>query len=270
MVNEDFVFEWSKELAYFFGYLWADGYIERGRTLLEIVEEDALVIIDDIRKINFLKICYYSRVRKNRKPQMTIYFCNSKFYDNFQSLHFKNKKISSPISLLNLIPEEIKRYFFIGYIDGDGCFYLSRDSKTRQFYITSHYEQDWTHVIELFDKINIKNYEVRKIINKNGNKSSFIRVKKYEEILFLYNYLYPENYEIGLKRKFDKCLEIVKNKPKRLPNTYKIDSEDLIEKIDSGLNIYQISEIYNCNWRKIYEYAKKNNIKYGRNFFSSK
>ena len=39
--------KWTKESSYFFGYLWSDGFIERQRTILEIVEEDAIEIIDE-------------------------------------------------------------------------------------------------------------------------------------------------------------------------------------------------------------------------------
>ena len=63
--------------TYFLGFLWSDGYIERYRTVLEIVEDDALEIVENIKSIDFLNICTSRRVRKNRRPQMSIYFCDS-------------------------------------------------------------------------------------------------------------------------------------------------------------------------------------------------
>lgn len=263
MDNNQIVF--SKEFAYFLGFLWSDGFIERKRTILEILEDDAQQIVEDIKRIDFLNICTMKRTRKNRKPQMSIYFCNTSFYDNFQSKHFIDKSQSSPISLIEIIPENLIRYFYLGLIDGDGCFYLHKTM--RQFYITSSYNQDWNHVVNLFKKLNINQYEIRQIQNKNGNKSSYIRVKKYEEIKNLFNYLYPNGYDIGLKRKFLKCKEIVDSPPKYSSNKSKISKDDLIGKINSGKNIYEISIEMKCSWRKIHNFCKEYDIKKPRFFY---
>jgi hypothetical protein len=263
MINQEIVF--TKEFVYFLGFLWSDGYIERKRTMLEIIEEDAKNIIQDIKKIDFLNICTMSRKRKNRKPQMSIYFCNVNFYDNFQSKYFQNKSEVSPTELLMKIPENLKRYFYQGLIDGDGCFYFKKS--LRQFYITSSNNQDWTHIINLFKEIGIKQYEIRRVENKNGNKSSYIRVKKHDEIVNIYHYLYPDGYQIGLKRKYLKCKEIIDNPPKYSSNKSKLNEIEIISYIDSGLNIYQISEKLNCNWRKIHNFCKKSNIKKTPGFY---
>lgn len=257
--------KYDKNFTYLLGYLWSDGHIERYRSVLEIIEEDALCILDDIKKISFLKICTMKRQRKGRKPQMSIYFCDSKFYDSYMSKYFINKSISAPISLLDDIPEDLRRYFYLGLIDGDGCFYFK--NKTRQFVISSSYDQDWTHVENLFKYLNIKQYEIRHTVNKNESKNSIIRIKKHNEIESIYNYLYPNGYEIGLKRKFNKCKEIIDNKPKNSSNKSKIDIDDLRKNIESGLPIIELSKIYECNWRKIFNCCKINNIKYGKGFF---
>lgn len=257
--------KYDKNFAYFLGFLWSDGSVERYRTILEIIEEDALMIIDDIKSISFLNIKTTTRQRKNRKPQMSIYFCDCKFYDNFQSKYFIGKGIKAPIDLLNDMPDNLRRYFFLGLIDGDGCFYFNKN--TRQFYITSHYDQDWSSIESLFFELKISQYEIRRIVSKNENKSSYIRVKKHDEIESIYNYLYPNGYEIGLKRKYFKCKDIIDNKPKNSSNKSKIDQELLKSKIISGMDVVDIASDFKCNWRKIYNYCKKNKISYGKGFF---
>jgi hypothetical protein len=256
---------YTKEFSYFLGYLWSDGFIERKRTILEIVEDDASNIVEDIKKIDFLKICTMKRQRKNRKPQMSIYFCNSSFYDIFQNKYFINKSESAPLDILKIIPVDLKRYFYLGLIDGDGCFYFK--NKTRQFYITSSFNQDWQHIINLFEEIKIKQYEIRKIENKNGNKSSYIRVKKHQEISNLFNYLYQDGYELGLRRKYLKSKEIIDNPPKNSSNKSKIDKDDLLKKIDIGMSIYEIAKILDCSWRKIHNFCKNNNIEKPEKFY---
>jgi hypothetical protein len=262
-----FMVKYDKNFVYYLGFLWSDGFVERYRIGIEILEDDAKMIIGDISKIEFLKICTMNRHRKDRRSQMTIYFCNSKIYDSYFSKYFLNKSISAPIKLLEEIPEDLKRYFYLGLIDGDGCFYFDEKNKTRQFYITSSFEQDWSHMVNLFDNLDIKQYEIRKVENKNGNKSSFVRVKKYDEIKRLFNYLYPNGYEFGLERKYNKCKLIIDVGIKNSSNKSKISIEELTTKIDLGLNILELSEIFECNWKKIYNCCKKNNIKYKRGFF---
>ena len=263
MINDKIVY--SKEFVYFLGFLWSDGFIERKRTILEIVEDDALDIINDIKKIDFLNVCTMRRSRKGRKPQMSIYFCNVNFFETFQSIYFQNKSVNSPCKLIADLPDEFVRYFYLGLIDGDGCFYMK--NTTKQFYVTSSYEQNWQHIVSLFDKIGIKQYEIRRIIVKNGNKSSYIRIKKYNEIKRLYEYLYPNGIEIGLRRKYKKCKEIIDNQPKHESNKSKIEKELLISKIQSGKNILDISKDFECSWRKIYNFCKSNQIKYNKGFF---
>lgn len=258
---------YDNNFVYFLGFLWSDGNIERYRTVLEIVEDDALDIVEDIKLISFLNIKIMNRVRKDRRPQMSIYFCDSKFYDNYQSKYFIDKSVKAPLDLLSDIPDELVRYFYLGLIDGDGCFYFNENNKSRQFYVTSCYDQDWTHMQNLFISLNIKQYEVRRTINKNGNSSSYIRIKKHQEIESLYEYLYPMGYEIGLKRKYNKCKSIVDNKPKNSSNKSIIDADLLISKINEGFDIIDIADHFECNWRKIYNCCKKNNISYNKGFF---
>jgi len=266
MRYDDIVY--NKYFIYFLGFLWSDGFVERKRVGIEIVEDDAVEILESIKKIDFLKINTMRRTRENRRPQMTIYFCNVNFYDNFISKYFIDKSFKSPIDLINDIPIDLIRYFYQGLIDGDGCFYFNLKNKSRQFYVTSCYDQDWSHMVNLFKSLNISQYEIRRIINKNGNKSSYIRVKKYKEIESLYNYLYPNGYELGLKRKYNKCSEIIDNPPIYNSNKSKIDLNLLINGINSGIKIMELSKIYECAWRKIYDCCKKNKIEYPKGFFS--
>ena len=182
--------KYDKNFVYYLGFLWSDGFVERTRVGIEILEDDAETIVDNICEIDFLKICTTRRHREGRRPQMRIYFCNTKIYDSYFSKYFINKSLNSPIELIKSIPDNLKRYFYLGLIDGDGCFYFNERNKIRQFYVTSSFEQDWSHMTNLFNEINVTQYEIRKVENKNGNKSSYIRVKKYDEILKLFNYLY--------------------------------------------------------------------------------
>lgn len=260
---------WSKEFSYFLGYLWSDSYIDKYRTILEIIEDDAISIEDSLNKIEFLKINKNKRHRKDRKPQMSFTICDIKFYNEFMVKYdYHVKSNSSPIKIISDIPKELVRYFYLGLFDGDGCFYISKDKKVKQVYMSSNYNQDWKYMIDFYNLLDIEMYEVRRTIAKNGNKSAVIRIKKYSEIEKLYNYLYPSGYEIGLKRKYEKCLDIINNKPSQNLNTKPIDVEFLTKLINEKKTIYEIANILACGWRKIYDFCKKHNIKYNKGFFN--
>jgi hypothetical protein len=224
------------------------------------MESDLLSIIDDIYKINFIKFNTYRRVRENCKPQMTIYFCDCKLYDSFFSLYFKDKSISSPDKLINILPTEFVRYFFLGLIDGDGSFYISKDTKTKQFSITSTYEQDWTHIENLFYSINIGKFDIQRKVSNVNSKSSTIRISNYSDNLKLYNYLYPNGYEFGLKRKYEKCKEIIDNKPKYTCNNEYIGKDNLLNVINSLETIDEICKHFKCSKKKILNHINKYEI----------
>ena len=249
---------WSKEFVYYLGYLWADGYVSRNNIQLEIKETDGEYIKHYLDKISFIKFNKYKRKRDNFKPTLSFFFCDCKLYDNFFKEYFYNKSINSPDKLINDIPDKYIKYFFQGLIDGDGCFYISKDTKNKQFSIVSSYEQNWNYIISLFEKINIKKYEIKKRITKKG-KSSVIRICNYDDIFKLYEFLYKKD-RIGLKRKFDICEKIIKNKPKYTLNNSIINKKDLLEKINEKNNINEVSKYFQCSNKKIYNYCKKYNI----------
>ena len=253
------VIKWCPEFAYYLGYLWADGHICRVSISLEINSNDANAILPHLSKIDFLKLNLYNRHREGCKPCTRINFTSAKLYDSFFSIYFNEKSLSSPDKLLEIIPDKLKRYFFLGLIDGDGCFYVSKNGKTKQFEISSSYDQDWEYIINLFETINIKKFTIQKSETKNGN-SSKIRVVNYNDIEKIYNYLYPSGYEIGLKRKYDKCKLIIDNKPRYTCNNEFLEKEILIEKIDELNDINLVSKYFNCSTKKIYNHCLKYNI----------
>lgn len=252
--------KWTKEFVYYLGFLWADGSVYRKGIRLEIIETDMLDLLSYFMKINFINFKTHRRTRSGCKPQMSLYFCNCKLYDSFFSIYFNKKSTSSPKSLIDVIPTNLINYFYLGLIDGDGCFYISKNKNT-QFSISSCFEQDWSHIEELFKLLSIKTYKVNRRVNKNNNNSqSSIRITNYDDIYKLYRFIYPNELEIGLKRKYDKCRMIIDNRPSITINNSIIDKDELVNKIDEFKSIEKVSEYFNCSNKKIYNYCKKYGI----------
>jgi len=62
-----------KELAYWLGFFWADGYIRKDSELIiEITEEDGIMLEPIFMRLASFKI--YKRSREGRKPQMSFYY----------------------------------------------------------------------------------------------------------------------------------------------------------------------------------------------------
>jgi hypothetical protein len=113
--------------------------------------------------------------------------------------------------ILSLIPYNLKSYFYLGVVDGDGCFYYKNNDKNvvRQFSISSTYEQDWSYVEDIFRLLNIK-YSIQRTLRKNS-KYSQIRITNKIDIYNFGNFIY-ENINIdniGLDRKYNKFKLIV-------------------------------------------------------------
>lgn len=254
---------YTKEYCYYLGYLWSDGYISQYKIELEIVREDGDNIFELLQSINNIKFIIKTRHRENRKEQMSLNVYNKEFSNYLSLLDYNKKSYSNFNKIINKISTQsinLIRYFILGLIDGDGCFYLSKDKRTRQFYITSSYEQDWSSIEDIFKYLNINRYKINKIIDNKGNKSSHIRITNYSDIVILYHYLYPNGYEIGLKRKHEKCLDIINSNPKFTSIKVNINTNDIKEKLNT-LSIKEIAKIYNCSEGYIYKNIRKYNLR---------
>lgn len=207
----------TKEVAYFLGFLWADGHVkeafESNRKLrdisLKISTDDFLDIKKVLNSIGDWRI-YDVKTKEGWKNATDIRTRNIRLNNFLVENDYHIKSYSSANKIISKIPNELKHYFFRGLSDGDGCFYYS-DKKYRmfkQFSITSNYNQDWTYMECIFNQIGLI-YNVDKTITNKGHKYSRIRLIGNNAKLFG-DYIYKGMHEdfIGLKRKYNKYLLI--------------------------------------------------------------
>lgn len=192
----------SPENMYLWGYLWADGYFYKKTIHLEIVKTD----MDDIKNIipNYYK--FYSRIRKNRKPQEKAYTSNKEIFYFLTKNGYSDKDQPSDY----LLDDKLSYLWYRGLVDGDGCWYFNKKNKCRQFYISSNYEQNWKFIEDLLNSLNCT-YSIQRIITKKNHKYSCIRTMNKDSIRKIYNYLYQDNLHIGLSRKFKKAQLLINN-----------------------------------------------------------
>lgn len=205
-VNPDqFIKPTTPEVSYLLGLLWADGFLGSNYSInLEVVSEDAQEFSPIFQKTG--KWSTFYRQRKNYKPQ-TKFTCSSKvMYEYFVSQGFDEKSDGkSPCDLIQYIPKHLQHYWFRGYLDGDGCFYFNAKQYLRQLVFSSCYEQDWTFVETLFDKLEIQKWKISNI--KSKHSCSRLRCTNKADIARLGEYVYQDEL-FGLTRKKNKFLEI--------------------------------------------------------------
>ena len=202
----------TKESVYILGLLWADGYINKTNRNsdinLECVDYDMEYFKLILNKIGIWN--YYSRQRNNYKPITKATTSNREILEYLTQHNYSNKSTMSPCSIIETIPSNLLKYFLLGIVDGDGCFYFNQKHFLRQFSIAGSLNQDWTAFEKIFNSLNITYKINRRPNSKNG--SSEIRILNKLNILKLGQYIYDtiDNDNIGLKRKYTKYLEIIK------------------------------------------------------------
>jgi len=192
----------TKEHMYFLGFLWADGYIlkSKQRIGMEIVTED----YEQIKNLIPKEFKTYKRMRKNKTREITQLYLGRSDYKDFLKNHGYSDKIKPSDFILK---SGFLRYWLQGIFDGDGCFYQNQNLKINQISISSKINQDWTYLEDILKELGCE-FKVKRITTKTG-KYSQLRMCNKKSLELLINFLYPNGYEIGLKRKFNKAMLIL-------------------------------------------------------------
>jgi len=208
-VNENlFISDFTKESSYLLGFIWGDGYISNGGTnkqiRIECVSDDINKLMPIMKKTGVW--CFNKRKRINKKREVTIASTSNKELIEFLiKNNYKDKSNMTPEKIFNLIPSQYEKYFILGWIDADGCFYWNEKHKLRQFYLSGSFEQDWGVFEQILNQLDVQ-YKIIRVNNKT--KYSHIRVTGKLNINKLGNYIFDDI--IPFQRKYDKYKLIIK------------------------------------------------------------
>lgn len=203
-----FIENLSPESSYVLGLIWGDGYLnnksQHYRISLEMVHEDLCQLNNIFNTTGRWSESRRSRI--NRKPQLTYMTSNKTLYFYLKDNNYEIKSGALPI-ILNNIPENLHNYWWRGYSDADGCFYINKKNHLKHFCLSSTYEQDWSLAEQLMKFLNIKYAISRRIQGKN--KYSIIRISNRKDVIKYGDYIYSGE-SFGLDRKFQK-FNLIKN-----------------------------------------------------------
>lgn len=210
-----FTTELNEISTYVLGLLWADGYIAKNTPNTKQRYDINIECIDD--DMTFFRIMldktgvwnFHSRQRNDWRQITKATTCNKELLTYLIKNEYHEKSLKSPTKIISKIPTHLIRYFILGVIDGDGCFYFNQKHFLRQFTIAGSLNQDWSSFEAIFNELGIIYKINRRPNNKTG--SSDIRILNKTNIKKLGEYIYPtfEKDKIGLPRKYKKYLEII-------------------------------------------------------------
>lgn len=197
----------DKYAAYVLGVIWGDGTIEnttrRKRITVHCITEDAKHFYSMFEKTGKWNI-NHNKQQKHWKPQSNIRASSKEVVDFLVSLDCSPNTKTSANKILQIIPKELHKYFILGIIDADGCFYVNKKTYTYHFVLSGPYQQDWSYFTDILKELNIK-YNEDNIISNKGHTHSRVRIIGKKRIQLFGKYLYSDDANIiGLPRKLNK------------------------------------------------------------------
>ena len=203
-------------VAYILGLLWADGHVADSKILenkktssRRTVIECKKIDVDDFEShFDFVGTWRkYSRQRSHNKDQNRTLYTGDKDFCNFLLENdFGIKSSVSPTKILNKIPKYLKKYFILGWFDGDGCIYINKKNGNYQMTFSGTHSQDWSELENFMNNNSIPFGMVKKEMS-NGNKFSILRITRKNSILKLKNIFYDID-GLGLLRKREKIFSL--------------------------------------------------------------
>lgn len=211
---EDFKNVIKPEVAYLLGLLWADGCLIKDLTAI-------VLIVNKYDAEHYLRIIsnlghFYPTVVKKTKEHLDdntgIFIYSKEFGKYFETLGFREKSHCSPKRVLDTIPDKLKRFFFLGFIDGDGSW------RGRKLSMCATYDYPWEEFINFVKEMNSTYYHHQ--TSTWQGKVSTLSVFSLGDCVNIGTLLYKTYQEdkIGLPRKYEDFQLIVQQNQKRLPN----------------------------------------------------
>lgn len=203
------------ETAYILGLMWADGHICESNhscstTCIATDLKDVECVFDKLGAWGKYYRTPNSKDGSIRKPQMTISVCNKELFGFLKDNDYGAKSQVSAFKILKLIPSKLHRYWWLGFADGDGCFYSKLNY---QFFFTGPLEQSWKFAENLCELLKLR-YKIVTRITDNGSYSRFM-IQSKAGIIKFGNYIYDGYLTngIGFSRKRQRFLDFLITKP---------------------------------------------------------
>lgn len=243
--NEQYFKIWSNDMAYFLGFICADGHIATHRNMLSIqLHTKDFHILESFK--NFLSYDGKIYFRKDL-PSCNLWVVSKEITQDLMNFGLTRHK-SQELKWIEQIPEQYISHFVRGYFDGDGHVGLAQCSNPNKKKILCKLVGTLPFIERLkkeFEKI--YDSEIGSI-QDNGTYFELYYSGQKSALKFLEWIYIDSNENNRLKRKYDIYQNYIAHLDDDVIETKKIDY-NLAQAIrqDSDLNINELSLKYNVN-----------------------
>jgi len=227
--------------VYILGLLWADGNVSktRNRITISTTHPDLESIKAATQEVGGWLISHKKAARKKQhwKEQYQLIISNPLFKDFLLKYNYGNKSGGSPKEIIESIPAECRKYWFLGYFDGDGS--ISKDGAVLD--LASCYDQNWDFMEDLCGEQNIEFKIERRSLSRGAG--SVFRFISYANTLAFCRYIYSgEN--LGFPRKRERFLKMLEHLRRHNIN-WNLFGKSNAEKIQLLLSSFEPSNLVN-------------------------
>lgn len=200
--------EYFKEIdtsnkAYFLGLIYADGSIFNNNCKIKLVETDGYILesfkkeVESTKPLNYRKAEIITGTSYMGKPQLSIELCSKILIEDLKKWGvYQNKSLT--LKFPDNLPEKFMSHFIRGYFDGDGCIYNSQGRIMLNFTGSEYFCKGLCSWLE--NNLNIKT----KCKQDKRGKSWYLYILRITDVLKFCNYIYQNEQELKLFRKFKK------------------------------------------------------------------
>jgi hypothetical protein len=211
--------DFTKESVYILGLLWADGHLrkENKTTSISCAQSDIEEVVPIFLKTgNWLISKPLKKYFKGNevKTQKKIHTTTWGLYETLKDYGFLNKSHGCPIYMLDRIPNEFKKYWYRGFLDGDGCIRLGKKYGS-SIVFSGPYNQNWLFLEQLCGFLGTHFLIDRRIVKIGG--CSYFTIYRKNDVKILGDYLFSDYDNIGFSRKYKKYLDVL-NRMNKMKN----------------------------------------------------
>lgn len=208
--NKNFIILNNPNYWYISGLLAADGYISDETVELVLNEKD-FHIIESIRNI----ICNDKPIYYKSKTNAYCLKLNNKILSShYKELFSMTSNLKHKEMIFPNIPDEYLKDFIRGYIDGDGCIdkakaqQIVNNEKVYYHGIRLRILGNYNFLYEMNEQIKKFVPNKTKAIHKKGKENVFVVTYNFSTAKQILGWIYSDNPELFLHRKYKKFLSL--------------------------------------------------------------
>lgn len=264
-MNHNYFEVWSEEMAYYLGWLWADGNICDGKLQVGCCTEDEEILIGFMKAIGSThaiqrKDGYWHKNGYYIKPYTKVSIYSKKLISSLIEKHclLPRKTYIDPV--LPEIQSQYIPHFVRGYYDGDGSIYKTKNKIGISIVGTQKFMEKFQSMI--IQETKLPHKPIYKDKNtKTSTAAWYIGWNAKVEVLTFLNFIYQSSFS-NLSRK------------KNLADTFRQDLENYCENcgIENNndrirlrflnLRLGEYKTVEECKWARNYAHEKIKGYKY--------